>query len=67
MTSIRFARADGGVAAIEFAIMGAVLCLLLVVIADLGLGFYSYMEVQNSAQAGAEYGQIPEGLRAGEP
>ncbi len=58
MTRMRFAKADGGAAAIEFAIMGAALCLLVVGIGDLGLGFYSYMEVQNSAQAGAEYAAV---------
>ena len=55
MTRMRFAKADGGAAAIEFAIMGAALCLLVVATGDLGMGFYSYMQVQNSAQAGAEY------------
>ncbi len=58
MTRMRFAKANGGAAAIEFAIMGAALCLLVVGIGDLGLGFYSYMEVQNSAQAGAEYAAV---------
>src|SRR5438874_3557150 len=53
-----FARADEGVAAIEFAVLGAVLCMIVVAIGDLGLGFYSYMEVQNSAQAGAEYAAV---------
>ena len=50
-----FAKADSGIAAIEFAILGAVLCLIVVAIGDLGMGFYSYMQVQNSAQAGAQY------------
>jgi len=50
-----FAKADEGVAAIEFAVLGAVLCLITVAVGDLGLGFYSNMQVQNSAQAGAEY------------
>jgi len=53
-----FARANDGVAAIEFAILGAVLCLIVVAIGDLGLGFSSYMEVQNSAQAGAQYAAV---------
>jgi Flp pilus assembly protein TadG len=53
-----FARADDGIAAIEFAILGAVLCLIVVAIGDLGLGFYSYMEVQTSAQAGAQYAAV---------
>ena len=54
----KFARAQGGAAAIEFAILGAVLCLLVVAVGDLGLGFYSNMQVQNSAQAGAEYAAV---------
>jgi Flp pilus assembly protein TadG len=58
MTRMRFAKADGGAAAIEFAIMGAALCMLVVGIGDLGLGFYSYMQVQNSAQVGAEYAAV---------
>lgn len=53
-----FAKADGGVAAIEFAVLGAVLCMIVVAIGDLGLGFYSYMEVQTSAQAGAQYAAV---------
>jgi Flp pilus assembly protein TadG len=55
---MRFAKADGGAAAIEFAIVGAVLCLLVVATGDIGMGFYSYMQVRNSAQAGAEYAAV---------
>ena len=40
-----FIRAESGIAAIEFAILGAVLCLIVVAIGDLGMGFYSYMQV----------------------
>ena len=53
-----FAKAQEGIAAIEFAILGAVLCLIVVGVGDLGLGFYSYMQVQNSAQAGAQYAAV---------
>jgi len=53
-----FAKADDGAAAIEFAILGAVLCLIVVAVADLGLGFYSYMQVQTSAQSGAQYAAV---------
>ena len=53
-----FAKAEEGIAAIEFAVLGAVLCLIVVAIGDLGLGFYSYMQVQNSAQAGAQYAAV---------
>ena len=54
----KFAKADDGIAAIEFAIMGAVLCLTVVAVGDLGMGFYSFMQVQNSAQAGAQYAAV---------
>jgi Flp pilus assembly protein TadG len=54
----RFAKADDGIAAIEFAILGAVLCMTVIAVGDLGMGFYSYMEVQNSAQAGAQYAAV---------
>ena len=53
-----FASNDSGVAAIEFAVLGAVLCLIVVAVGDLGLGFYSNMQVQNSAQAGAQYAAV---------
>src|SRR5258706_2798319 len=53
-----FDKADGGVAAIEFAVLGAVLCLIVVAIGDLGMGFYSYMQVQTSAQSGAQYAAV---------
>jgi len=46
------------VAAIEFAILGGVLCVLLIVATDLGFGFYSDMQVQTSAQSGAEYAVV---------
>ena len=54
----KFAKADSGIAAIEFAILGSVLCLMVVAVGDLGLGFYSYMQVQTSAQAGAQYAMV---------
>ncbi len=54
----KFIRAESGAAAIEFAILGAVLCLIVVAGGDLGMGFYSYMEVENSAQAGAQYAAV---------
>jgi Flp pilus assembly protein TadG len=53
-----FAKAESGIAAIEFAILGAVLCLIVIAVGDLGMGFYSYMQVQNSAQAGAQYAAV---------
>jgi Flp pilus assembly protein TadG len=55
----RFAgnRADGiaGVAAVEFAIIVPPLLLMVVCTADLGFGMYRKLQVQNAAQAGAEY------------
>ena len=54
----QFVQAQSGAAAIEFAILGAVLCLMVVAIVDLGMGFYSNMQVQTSAQAGAEYAVV---------
>jgi Flp pilus assembly protein TadG len=54
----RYLRDKSGVAAIEFAALGGVMCMLLVVGADLGMAFYSDMQVQTSAQAGAEYAAV---------
>ncbi len=53
-----FATGDGatcGTAAIEFAMIGSVLVTLLLAGVDLGMAFYSDMQVQTSAQSGAEY------------
>ena len=58
MTRKNFTKNDSGVAAIEFAVLGAVLCLIVVGVGDLGLAFYSNMQVQNSAQAGAQYAAV---------
>lgn len=44
-----------GNAAIELALLAPPLTLMLVGTADYGLGLYRQMEVQNAAQAGAEY------------
>lgn len=53
-----YVRDQRGVAAIEFAAMGSVMCMLLVLGGDLGMGFYSDLQVQNAAQAGAEYAAV---------
>ena len=53
-----FFKAENGAAAIEFGVVGAFLCMTVVATGDLGMGFYSYMEVQNSAQAGAQYAAV---------
>jgi Flp pilus assembly protein TadG len=44
-----------GNAAVEFALVAPVLGAALVAMIDLGIGFYENMEVENAAQAGAEY------------
>jgi hypothetical protein len=45
----------GGVVAIEFAIVAVILIIMMVCTVDLGMGFYRKMQVQNAAQAGAQY------------
>jgi Flp pilus assembly protein TadG len=47
-----------GLGAIEFALAGPVLVIALICTADLGLGIYRKMQVQNAAQAGAEYALV---------
>ena len=44
-----------GVAAIELAIIAPVLLLFMICTLDLGIGIYRNMQVQNAAQAGAQY------------
>jgi Flp pilus assembly protein TadG len=44
-----------GIAAIEFAFITPVLILMSIAVFDLGQGAYRDMQVQNAAQAGAEY------------
>ena len=44
-----------GNAAVEFALVAPMLAAALVAMIDLGIGFYEKMEVENAAQAGAEY------------
>jgi Flp pilus assembly protein TadG len=51
-------RADEGIAAVEFAFVAPVLVILIVCTADLGLGLYRKMQVQNAAQAGAQYAAV---------
>jgi len=55
--------AIGGVAAIELAIIAPVLLLFMVCTLDLGVGVYRSMQVQNAAQAGAQYA-IADGFQA---
>jgi Flp pilus assembly protein TadG len=58
----RFISAGGigvaGGSAVEFALVTPVLALTLVSLADLSLGIYRKMEVQNAAQAGATYAMV---------
>jgi Flp pilus assembly protein TadG len=44
-----------GVVAIEFAIVALILVVMMICTVDLGMGFYRKMQVQNAAQAGAQY------------
>jgi Flp pilus assembly protein TadG len=52
-----------GVAAIELAIIAPILLVLLICTIDFGIGIYRNMQVQNAAQAGAEYA-IAHGFQA---
>lgn len=54
------AKADDcrGVAAIEFAIVGPMLVVMMVCTVDLGIGIFRKMQVQNAAQAGAMYAAL---------
>jgi len=49
-----------GVAAIEFAAIAMVLAIMMIGTADFGMGFYRKMQVQNAAQAGAQYAMVHE-------
>ena len=50
---------DGsGVVAIEFAFIAPLLVLMFVCLADLGLGIYAKMQVNNAAQYGAQYALV---------
>lgn len=57
--TMRAMRADRrGVAAIEFAIMVPTLIMMTVCTVDLGMGIYTNMQVQDAAQAGAQYAMV---------
>src|SRR5258708_27427954 len=51
----RLARADGGNSAVEFGLLAPILMGLLVPVADLGIAFAEQIQVQQAAQAGAQY------------
>jgi Flp pilus assembly protein TadG len=48
-------RAPGGTAAVEFALVAPILMGMLVPVVDLSMAFAQRMEVQQAAQAGAQY------------
>jgi Flp pilus assembly protein TadG len=50
--------AIGGAAAVEFAVIAPLLTAMLIFVTDLGLGFYRKMQVENAAQAGAQYAAV---------
>jgi Flp pilus assembly protein TadG len=52
------AEARSGVAAVEFAIIAPAVILMAIVTADVGLGIYCKMRVQNSAQFGTQYAVV---------
>jgi len=51
----RMLKCARGTAAIEFAILGGVFSAMMVVSGDLGLAYYANMQVQTSAQVGAQF------------
>ena len=54
----RILDCTSGAAAIEFAIIGGVFSAMTVVSGDLGLAYYANMQVQTSAQVGAQYAAV---------
>lgn len=54
----RSGRGVAGTAGIEFAAVAVIFSGILIPAADLGLGIYRKMQVQNSAQAGAQYARL---------
>jgi len=51
-------KAIEGTAAIEFGFLAPILALMVVGVADFGMGIYRKMQVQNAAQAGAQYAML---------
>src|SRR3974377_909222 len=54
-TSGRFAVADDGAAILEFTIIAPMLIIMSIYIMDFGLYFFNRLEMQNAAQAGAQW------------
>jgi Flp pilus assembly protein TadG len=51
-------RSRSGNAAVEFALIAPLLLGMLLGMIDVGMGFYQEMEVENAAQAGAQYALV---------
>jgi len=59
VSQIRTLREDAaGVASIELAVMAPALVMMTICTVDLGMGIYRNMQVQNAAQAGAQYAMV---------
>ena len=56
--SWKFLRANEGMASIEFAILGSLLIVMLVFALDFSLALVNGMQVENAAQAGAQYAAV---------
>lgn len=56
--SCRRGEAIRGAAAVEFAFIAPILVLMVVGVADFGMGIFRKMQVQNAAQAGAQYAML---------
>ena len=50
--------AIAGSAAVEFAVIAPLIIVMLIFVIDLGIGFYRKMQVENAAQAGAQYAAV---------
>ena len=50
-----FLRDNGGSPAVEFAMVSPILMMMLLGIADFGMGYWDHMQVEAAAQAGASY------------
>src|SRR5689334_18227335 len=53
----RLWRSDDGVSAIEFAVIGGVLSMLLLGVLDFGIGYWQKVQVGDAARAGADYAE----------
>jgi Flp pilus assembly protein TadG len=55
---LRVWRDSAGATAVEFAMIAPVMILMFICMADLGIGVYTDMQVNNAAQYGAEYALV---------